>query len=122
MNSTDQTPDLRMSADELYREEIFTDRKTGNIRQLTPVKSDGSTDDSRPVLYVGQSQILTPMGAIPITFEIPASSISEAADKFAAEAEVSIEKTLQELRELRRDAASSIVIPDGDTASKIKLR
>lgn len=122
MNSTTQTPDLRMNDEELYREEIFTDRRAGNIRQLTPVKSDGSTDTGRSALYIGQSQILTPMGAIPITFEIPASSLGEAVNKFAVEAEAAVEKTLQELRELRREAASSIVIPDTETASKIKLR
>lgn len=111
-----------MDADELYLEEVFTDRKTGNVRQLTPVKADGSKDGSRTVLYIGQSQILTPMGAIPITFEIPATSLNEAVDKFADEAEIAVEKTLQELRELRRESASSIVIPDTETASKIKLR
>lgn len=120
--SSNQTPDLQMNADELYREEIFTDRRAGNVRRLTPVKSDGSADESRPTLYVGQSQILTPMGAIPITFEIPAGSLGEAIGKFAAEAETAVENTLQELRELRREAASSIVIPDNETAGKIKLR
>lgn len=122
MNSNTQTPDLRMSADELYREEIFTDRKTGNIRQLTPVKTDGSIDADRPVLYIGQSQILTPMGAIPVTFEIPATTLGDAVNNFAGEAETAVENTLQELRELRRDAASSIVIPDSETTGKIKLR
>jgi hypothetical protein len=120
--SSNQTLDLQMNADELYREEIFTDRKAGNVRRLTPVKSDGSADASRPTLYIGQSQILTPMGAIPITFEIPADSLNEAVGKFAAEAETAVEDTLQELRELRREAASSIVIPDSQTANKIKLR
>ena len=122
MNTNNQTPDLRMHADDLYHEEIFTDRRAGNIRRLTPVKSDGSIDEARQVLYIGQSQILTPMGAIPITFEIPASSLGEAVDKFAGEAETAVESTLQELRELRREAASSIVIPDSETAGKIKLR
>lgn len=122
MSENNQSQDLRMDADELYLEEVFTDRKTGNVRKLTPVKADGSQDGSRTVLYIGQSQILTPMGAIPITFEIPATSLNEAVDKFADEAEIAVEKTLQELRELRRESASSIVIPDTETASKIKLR
>jgi hypothetical protein len=121
MSSNNQS-DLRMNADELYCEEVFTDRRAGNIRRLIPVKSDGSSDEGRQVLYIGQSQILTPMGAIPITFEIPANSLEEAVNKFAGEAETAVENTLQELRELRREAASSIVIPDNETASKIKLR
>lgn len=122
MSTNNQSPDLRMNAEDLYLEEIFTDRRAGNIRRLTPVKSDSSTDQARQVLYIGQSQILTPMGAIPITFEIPATSLEEAIGKFAGEAETAVESTLQELRELRRESASSIVLPDSETASKIKLR
>lgn len=121
MPSDKNLPELRMSADSLYREEIFTDRKVGNIRQLTPITSDGAADSSRPVLYVGQSQILTPMGALPITFEIPATSLAEAAEKFGAEANIAVENTLKELQEMRRESASSIVIP-GQDAGRIKLR
>lgn len=122
MPSNKNLPELHMSADSLYREEIFTDRKVGNIRQLTPVKTDGATDSSRPVLFVGQSQILTPMGAIPITFEIPAATLAEALEKFGAEANTAVENTLKELQELRRESASSIVIPGQEAASKIRLR
>jgi hypothetical protein len=122
MPSDRNLPELHMSADNLYREEIFTDRKVGNIRQLTPVKADGESDSSRPILFVGQSQILTPMGAIPITFEIPAATLSEALEKFGAEANVAVENTLKELQEMRRESASSIVIPGQESAGKIRLR
>ena len=34
------------------------------------------------MLYIGETQVLTPAGALPIGFEIPAGSLEEAAEKF----------------------------------------
>jgi hypothetical protein len=107
-----KAPDPKMDAATLYREDIFTDRKVGTIRQLTPVKPDGSPDPARPVLYVGEAQILTPMGALPITFELPAKTLREAADKFGPATKEALDRTMQELQEMRRQASSSIVIPE----------
>jgi len=105
--------DLKMDPANLYREDLFTDRSVGMIRVLTPVRSDGSPDPSRSVLYVGEAQLLTPVGARPLAFEIDASSLGEAAEKFAAAARVGVERAVKELQELRRDAASSnIIIPE----------
>jgi hypothetical protein len=108
--------DPKMDAASLYREESFTDRRVGSIRRLTPVKSDGSPDGARPEVFVGQAQLLTPMGAIPLNFEIPAKSLDEATQKFSAAAQEAVQRTMQELQELRREQASSIVIPEGGAA------
>lgn len=105
-----------MDPAELYREEVFTDRKVGSIRRLTPVKADGSTDAARKVLYVGQAQLLTPVGSVPLAFEIDAGSLEEALKKFSPAAKQAVERTLKELQELRREAASSIVIPEPGVA------
>ena len=48
-----------------------------------------------------------------VAFEIGAGSLEEAAEKFGQLAKEAIEKTVKELQELRRQAASSIVIPQG---------
>ena len=69
----------KMDAAELYREEIFTDRKVGSIRTLVPVKSDGSPDSARAIIYAGETQIMTHAGPLPINFEIEAASLGEAA-------------------------------------------
>ncbi|MBM3358168.1 MAG: hypothetical protein FJY54_10630 [Betaproteobacteria bacterium] len=103
----------KMDAKALYREEIYTDRKVGTIRSLTPVKSDGSEDTSRKTVYVGEAQILTSVGALPITFEIEAKSLEEAVGNFAGVAKEAVERTVKDLQELRRQAASSIVVPQG---------
>jgi len=104
--------DLRMDPASLYREETFTDRRLGVIRVLTPVTKDGLADASRRVLYVGEAQLLTQVGALPLTFEIEAGSLGEATEKFAAGAKVAVERAVRELQEMRREAASPIIIPD----------
>jgi hypothetical protein len=103
----------RMVAAELYREDTYTDRHVGTIRVLTPVKSDGSTDEDRAVLYLGQAQIMTNMGPLPISFEIPADSLGAAVEGFGPAAQVAIEQTMRDIQEMRREAASQIVIPEG---------
>lgn len=103
--------DIEVDPEDLYEEEVFTDRKSGSIRRLTPVNSDGEVDLEREIIYVGQAQLLTPMGAVPLSFEIEAGSLGEAAIKFTDAAGAAIEETKKELEELRREAASSIVVP-----------
>ena len=105
-------PELRMDPDSLYREDTYTDRRIGTIRILTPVKSDGSTDLSRQVLYVGETQLLTTGGLLPLVFEIEATSLGDAAEKFSAGAEAAIERTRREIEQMRREAASQIIVPD----------
>jgi len=105
--------ELKLDPSALYLEEVFTDRRIGTIRRLTPVKKDGARDAARAVLYVGETQVLTPAGALPIAFEIGAGSLEEAAEKFGQLAKEAIERTVKELQDLRRQAASSIVIPQG---------
>lgn len=96
----------------LYREETFTDRRVGTIRMLTPVKVDGSADPSRTLVCLGEAQMLTPAGILPLAFEIQATTLAEAVEKFEAGAKAAVERTVRELQQLRREAASSIVVPD----------
>jgi hypothetical protein len=70
MAQEQQLPEIKLDISQLYREEIFTDRKAGTLRRLVPVKSDGTEDSSRPVLYSGQTQLLTPAGVLPLAFEL----------------------------------------------------
>jgi hypothetical protein len=97
----------------LYLEEVFTDRRVGTIRRMTPVKGDGARDPAREITYVGETQVMSTVGALPIVFEIEATSLDDAAVKFGPLAKEAIERTVRELQDLRRQAASSIVIPQG---------
>jgi hypothetical protein len=105
-------PELSMDATSLYREDTYTDRKIGTIRVLTPVTPEGSTDLARNVLYVGETQLLTTGGLLPLVFEIEAASLADAVAKFADGAEAAIERTRKEIEQMRREAASQIIVPD----------
>ena len=66
----------QMDAANLFREEIYTDRKIGVIRCLVPVTAEGKVDESRKVIYTGEAQIMTQMGALPISFDIEADNLA----------------------------------------------
>jgi hypothetical protein len=112
MSSNSDARQATMDSAQLYREDIFTDRKVGTIRRLTPVTPSGADDSARPVLFVGQAQVMTPMGALPISFDLEALSLDVAVSKFGAAAELAVQQTMRELQEMRREQASSLVIPD----------
>src|ERR1700694_6163244 len=94
------TSELKVDPASLYQEEIFTARRVGPIRRLTPIKRDGTRDTARAVLYIGETQVLTPAGALPIGFEIGAGSLEEAAGKVGPPAKGAIERPVEELQEV----------------------
>lgn len=105
-------PDISLDRASLYREEIFTDRRAGTLRRLTPVTADGAPDAARPVLFSGQTQLLTPAGILPLAFDIEAKTLDEAIAKFPDAVKVALEQAIEEAREIRREAASRIVVPE----------
>jgi hypothetical protein len=106
------TTEARFDAANLYREDSYTDRRVGQLRVLTPVKPDGTPDASRATLFVGQISVMTPMGTLPISFEVDAPDLAQAIEKFADAAKQAMDETMRELQQLRREAASQIVIPE----------
>lgn len=105
--------EAQMDATALYREEMFTDRRVGALRRLTPVKTDGTHDAARPTLFIGQAEIMTNMGPVPINFEIEAEDLATAVAGFGPAAQVAIERTVQQIQEMRRQQASQLVVPQG---------
>lgn len=106
-----QDIELKLDAEDLYREETFTDRRIGTLRRLTPVTKTGEDDPSRPVMFVGQAQLWTQMGPLPINFELETPSLEAALEAFPDAARVALEQTMEEAREMRREQASQIVVP-----------
>ena len=104
-----ETP--RFDADHLYRQETYTDLSFGSIQVLTPVKSDGSPDAGRKPVFMGNANLLTPRGAIPVQCDIPAGSLKEAIERFPAAIERGIEEMVQRAREIERERAGGIVVP-----------
>ena len=107
---TEQT-EITMDASDLYRDETFTDRKVGTIRRLTPVDQDGNDDTSRAVIFSGETQIMTPGGALPLNFDLAVDNLTDACANFAEAAQAALERTMKQLEEMRREQASSIVVP-----------
>ena len=97
----DRTGDeMKMDPSNLFREEVVSDRKVGTIRILTPIKSDGTPDDGRKRIHVGETQIMTQMGALPLAFQLECESLAEAVEKFAAGAQVAVERAMHELQQM----------------------
>jgi hypothetical protein len=106
-------PEPQMDPADLYREDTYTDAKAGTIRVLRPVTSEGSPDPKRKTVYIGEAQMYTTMGALPLSFELDADSLQDAVAKYAPAAKQAVERAVREIQEMRRQAASSIVIPQG---------
>lgn len=119
---TPETPDMNMDKAGLYREELFSDQRIGSIRRMTPVTADGNDDPARAVQFVGSAQLMTPAGPLPLNFEIKAESLEEAVDKFGEHAQEALEQTMEELKELRRQQSSSIVVPQVDPTGGGKIQ
>jgi hypothetical protein len=108
-----------MDPNELYREELYTDRKLGTLRVMVPIRPDGSADAARQTLYIGEAQLMTNMGPLPISFEIDAQSLADAIAGYGAAAKTGIEQTLRELQEMRRQASSSLIVPPAGAAGAL---
>ncbi|MEO7775414.1 MAG: hypothetical protein ABIT36_03705 [Steroidobacteraceae bacterium] len=123
-------PEIKFDASNLCVEETFTDRTAGTIRRLTPVTVSGEPDPSRPVIFSGQTQLLTPGGVLPLGFELDAKTLAEAIEKFPVAVRGALEQAIEEAREMRREQSSRLVVPGIDSGmgggpvggGRIKLR
>jgi hypothetical protein len=104
--------DIKIDPNNLYREEAFTDLTFATIRRLTPVKIDGSPDESREPIFTGMTQLMSPNGPIPVQCLIEgAKTLSEAVDKLPAAIEKTIQAMIAEAKEMERQEASKIIVP-----------
>jgi hypothetical protein len=116
-----ELPEIKLDSTTLVKEDVFTDQKVGSIRQLTPVDINGETDKSRKIQFFGQTQVMTPGGALPLNFELEAENLEQALNQFGDAAKASMEQTMKEIQEYQREQASKIVIPGQESASKIQM-
>ena len=102
---------LKMDRGNLYREETVTDLAAATIRHFIPIREDGSTDASRPEVFLGSTQIMSPQGPVPIQAEIPAANLVEALDSFPAAMKQAVQELIKQAEEHHRQEASRIVVP-----------
>ncbi|MGA2525706.1 MAG: hypothetical protein ABSF79_03700 [Smithellaceae bacterium] len=104
--------EIKINKDNLYKEETFTDLTYATIRCLTPVRIDGSVDESRERIFTGMTQLMTPNGPIPVQCIIEGvKTLSEAADKLPAAIEKAVQAMIAEAKEIQRQEASRIIVP-----------
>lgn len=116
-----QFPDIQLDTSSLVKEEVYTDQKTGSVRILTPILISGEIDHSRSVSFFGQTQVMTPGGALPLNFELTGKDLAEAIAGFGDAAKISMEQTMKEIQEYQREQASKIVVPGQASNSKIQI-
>jgi hypothetical protein len=91
-----QDVDFKIDRSNLYREESFTDLKVGTIKCLTPIKTDGSEDKTRKKIFVGNTNVMTPQGPIPIQGMIQAKELQQAVKKFPEAMEAAMDRLIEE--------------------------
>ncbi len=116
---TQPLADLKLDDTNLYKEEVFTDLRVGSIKQLTPVTTEGSRDMGRPMVFVGETQLMSQMGPLPVQTKIEAENLAAALERFPAAIQVAVEAMIEEVKEAQRKEMSKIVVPGAETTSKI---
>lgn len=103
--------DLSIDLGNLYQEETFTDLGAAAVRRLTPVTASGQRDPSRPVVYMGETSLMTQVGPIPVQFALEVDSLEEAFRRFPEGVKEAVERLNDRAREAMRNEASRIVVP-----------
>jgi hypothetical protein len=103
--------DVKMDMANLYREEAYTDLKTGGIRKLVPVKLDGTEDPSRDAVFTGHTQLMSPHGPLPLQGAIAAKTLEEAVLKFPQAMEDAMNRMIEEAQQYQREQANKIITP-----------
>ena len=103
--------DVKMDTANLYREESYTDLKTGGLRKLVPVKLDGSEDTSRQAIFSGHTQLMSPHGPLPIQGAIDAKTLDEAVLGFPQAMEDAMNRMIEEAQQYQREQSNKIITP-----------
>ena len=110
--SENSVENIKIDGSNLWKEENITDLKVGSIRRLTPIKLDGTVDESRTATYSATTNIMTPSGALPISGEIKATNLEEAVENFSEAITVAIKKLQDDMIKMQQEQANKIVTPD----------
>ena len=112
MSEEQSLENMQIDGSNLWKEENITDLKVGAIRVLTPIKQDGTADDSRQPSYSATTNVMTPSGALPISGEIEATTLAEAVEKFPDAINAAIQKLQEDMIKYQQEQASKIVTPE----------
>ncbi len=99
----DNQIDFTVNKDNLYREESVTDLKTASIRCLTPMKLDGTPDESREKIFVGHTQLMSPQGPVPLQARLNAATLEEAIERFPAAMQNEMQQMIEQAQKMQRE-------------------
>jgi hypothetical protein len=111
--------DFTVDRQNLYREETYTDLKVASIRRLIPVRTDGSVDKTRKTVFVGETNLMTPGGPLPVQAVITAKQLQQAIKRFPEAMQAAVEKLAEEVNRMRQEENSSIITPTENESSRI---
>jgi len=103
--------DLSVKEDNLYQEEFFTDFDMASIRRLTPVKPNGLRDKSRKLVFVGNLNLMTPQGPLPIQATIDARNLKEAMERYPEAMKNALGEMQEKVKKLQQEKESKIIVP-----------
>ena len=114
-NQNNQEIDLNFDRGNMFRDESYTDLKTGSIRVLTPADGNGKRDESRAQMFFGSTQLMTPQGPIPVQSRLPANNLEEAIAAFPETMKTAVGHYIAELKKMHEQAQekqdSRIIVP-----------
>ncbi len=102
---TDNQIDFTVEKNNLYREENILDLKSASIRSLTPIKPDGTIDESREKIFVGNTQLMSPQGPVPLHAPLKASTLEEAMDKFPEAMQHAMAEMIENVKKMQQEQA-----------------
>ena len=97
-----QNIDFSVSKDNLFREETITDLKVASIRQLIPIKPDGTRDESRTPLFFGHSQLVSPQGPVPLRAPLAANNIQDAIEVFPQAMREDLDAMVKKIQDMQK--------------------
>ncbi len=102
MSEQKQNIDFSVDSGNLYREENFTDIKVASIRKLTPINADGTDDKNRETVYLGQTQLMSPEGPVPLQSYLKADSLEGAMAAFPAAMQQAMSEMIEKFEKMRQ--------------------
>ncbi|CAB5131012.1 hypothetical protein D3OALGA1CA_3226 [Olavius algarvensis associated proteobacterium Delta 3] len=110
--------DFKVDKHNLYREENFIDLQSASIRCLTPIKPDGTLDESREKVFVGHTQLMSPQGPVPLHAPLKVSTLEEAMTNFPEAMQHAMEEMIENVKRMQqeqeqsnRNEGSRIIVP-----------
>ena len=118
MNANEEKTDFRPDTDNLYREETITDLKVAAIKIMVPIKLDGSADSRRKPIYIGNTQLMSPDGPVPLQAPLEAGNLEEAFTVFPDAMRQALAEMVEKIKEMQLEQRrkemggnSGIIIP-----------